>query len=77
MHFANSLLWAIFIFGIFASIAHLYLFKDKADERKTKLAKLHQKAFEAQRKGDMKLAGKFLLEAESLEAEITNERGDK
>ena len=40
--------------------------------KRSKLSKLQQKIFEAQRKGDIKLAGELSLEAEKLEEEIIN-----
>ena len=38
---------------------------------------LQQKAFEAQRNGDLRTAGKYLLEAEELETDIVNEQNSK
>jgi len=49
---------------------NLFGFKTPVDRKKTELAKLQQKAFEAQRNGDLALAGKYYLEAEMLETEI-------
>jgi hypothetical protein len=55
--------WILKFFGIKTSL-----------ERKTdKLAELRAKAFEAQRRGKLSLAGKYLHEAEILETEIINE----
>ncbi len=55
--------WILKLFGI----------SNKKDAKKRKLDSLHQKAFEAQRNGNLSLAGKYLLEAEALETEIINE----
>jgi hypothetical protein len=55
--------WILKFFGIKTSL-----------ERKTeKLAELRAKAFDAQRRGKLSLAGKYLHEAEILETEIINE----
>ena len=40
------------------------------DKKKKQLELAHQLAFEAQRNGDLRKAGKFLLEAEGIEKEI-------
>jgi hypothetical protein len=55
--------WILKLFGIKTSL-----------ERKTeKLAELRAKAFDAQRRGKLSLAGKYLHEAEILETEIIQE----
>ena len=55
--------WILKLFGIKTSL-----------ERKTeKLAELRAQAFDAQRRGKLSLAGKFLHEAEILETEIVKE----
>tara|TARA_B100000242_G_C42884256_1_gene410289 strand:- start:500 stop:700 length:201 start_codon:yes stop_codon:yes gene_type:complete len=55
--------WILKLFGIKTSL-----------ERKTeKLAELRAQAFDAQRRGKLSLAGKYLHEAEILETEIINE----
>ena len=59
--------WLLSILGI----------KSKLEKKKDKLADLQRKAFEAQRNGDLRTAGKYLSEAEQLETEIIDEaRGD-
>ena len=73
IEFAHGVLWAIFISGIFAALLHSYVFKHSSENKKTEFAKLQQKIFEAQRKGDIRLAGELSLEAEKLQMEITNE----
>ena len=45
-------------------------FKTSLKRQKEKLAQLQQKAFEAQRNGNLRLAGKYLTEAEFLETQI-------
>ena len=40
------------------------------DKKKKQLELAQQLAFEAQRNGDLRKAGKFLLEAEAIEKEI-------
>ena len=45
---------------------------DPLERKKAELANLQEKAFNAQRNGDLRLAGKFLLEAERLETEIVD-----
>ena len=60
--------WLLNILGI----------KSKLEKKKAKLAMLQRKAFEAQRNGDLRTAGKYLTEAELLETEIIDEMsGDK
>lgn len=43
---------------------------DPLERKKAELADLQEKAFNAQRNGDLRLAGKYLLEADRLENEI-------
>ena len=47
--------------------------KNKLEKKKDKLAELQRKAFEAQRNGDLRTAGKYLSEAEQLETEIIDD----
>mgnify|MGYP003121029790 CR=1 FL=1 len=77
IEFAHGVLWAIFISGIFAVLLHSYVFKHSSENKKTEFAKLQQKIFEAQRKGDIRLAGELSLEADKIEKQIIKERGDK
>ena len=56
--------WILSILGI----------KTGIEKKKDKLNKLREKSFQAQRNGDLRLAGKYLLEAEKLETEILNEK---
>lgn len=51
---------------------------NKIDRMKKELAMIQEKAFKAQRKGDLSLAGKYLMEAEALETKIVemNKKGD-
>ena len=44
--------------------------KTSIEKKKIKLADLQEKAFQAQRNGDLRLAGKYYHEAEILETEI-------
>lgn len=55
--------WLLKILGI----------KSSVEKKKAEVAKLREKAFRAQRNGDLSLAGQYLSEAEALEAEIANE----
>ncbi len=77
MEFAHVFLWTIFLLGIISVTMYMYVFKDSTEKKLLKLSKLQQKVFEAQRKGDIKLAGEYSLKAEKLEKEIINERGEK
>jgi hypothetical protein len=77
IEFTHSLLWTIFLLGIISITLHLYLYKDGVEKKITKLSKLQKKIFEAQRKGDIRLAGELSLEAEKLEKQIINERGEQ
>ncbi len=47
--------------------------KTGIEKKKQRLSTLQKKAFEAQRNGDLRLAGKYLMEAEALETEIVDE----
>ena len=58
-------------------LLNLLGFKGSIERKKLKLTILQQKAFEAQRSGDLRAAGKYLIEAESLETEIFEEESDK
>jgi len=44
--------------------------KSPIEKKKAQLASLQNKAFKAQRNGDLRLAGKYYHEAEILETEI-------
>jgi len=48
----------------------LFGFLDPKKKLEKKLSKLHQQSFNAQRKGDLSLAGKYQLEAEKVMDEI-------
>jgi len=52
-------------------------FKTSIQKKQQKLADLREKAFQAQRNGNLSLCGKYTLEAELLEAEIFEEQTDK
>ena len=47
-------------------------FKSEIEKKKEKLSKLQKKAFDAQRNGNLRLAGQYLSEAEKLETEIVD-----
>tara|TARA_A100001015_G_scaffold300613_1_gene386293 strand:- start:6536 stop:6730 length:195 start_codon:yes stop_codon:yes gene_type:complete len=49
-------------------------FEGSIGRKKTKLKLLQDKAFQAQRNGDLRLSGQYLMEAEKLETEIINEQ---
>ena len=51
-------------------ILELLGLKKSTRRQKQKLEQLRQKAFEAQRSGNLRLAGKYLAEAEVLETQI-------
>jgi len=74
---AHAFLWAIFLFGTISMTIYLYVFEDSIDKKLLKLTKLQRKVFEAQRKGDIRLAGELSLQAEKLEKKILKQRGDK
>ena len=48
-------------------------FQGSIGRKKTKLKLLQEKAFQAQRNGDLRLSGQYLMEAEKLETEIIDE----
>lgn len=52
-------------------------FSSPIDKKKKRLQSLQNKAFEAQRNGNLRLAGKYLLEAEALEKDILQEQNQK
>ena len=54
-------------------IRKLFGIKSSLEKKQAKLAELREKAFEAQRRGNLSLSGKYLHEAEALETEIVNE----
>lgn len=47
--------------------------KGTLDKKKLRLELIQKKAFDAQRNGNLRLAGKYFLEAEKLETEIVDE----
>ncbi len=47
-------------------------FKGSLHRKKLKLELIQKKAFDAQRNGNLRLAGKYFLEAELLETEIVD-----
>jgi len=52
-------------------------FKTSIQKKQQKLALLREKAFQAQRNGNLSLSGKWSLEAELLETEIIKAQADK
>ena len=58
-------------------IKKLFGIESKTEKLRRLLVKYERLAFEAQRKGDIKLAGELSIEAEKLEKQIINERGEK
>ena len=56
--------WLLKILGI----------KSAIEKKEDQLARLREKAFQAQRNGDLSLTGKYLIEVERLETEILNEK---
>lgn len=45
-------------------------FKSSIDRKREKIKSLREKAFKAQRNGDLSKAGEYLLEAEAIESDI-------
>ena len=58
--------WILSILGI----------KTGTEKKEQELGRLREKAFQAQRNGDFRLAGKYLIEVERLETEILNEKNE-
>ena len=52
-------------------------FKSSINRKKRNLAVLREKAFQAQRNGNLSLCGKYTLQAEHLETEIFELEADK
>ena len=59
--------WIKKIFGI----------KSSLERKKDKMKKLHEKAFDAQRKGDLSLAGKYQKEANEIAESICGENHEE
>ena len=57
-------------------IRKLFGLQSPIEKKRAKLASLREKAFQAQRNGDLRMAGKYLHEAEILETSII-EAGDQ
>jgi len=57
-------------------IRNLFGLKTALEKKQDKLAALRKSAFDAQRRGKLSLAGKYLHEAEILETEIVQEMED-
>lgn len=58
-------------------ILELLGLKNSIKKKKRKLALIREKAFQAQRNGNLKLSGKYAQEAERLAAEIFEGEADK
>ncbi len=58
-------------------ILELLGLKPTLKRKKRNLAILREKAFQAQRNGNLSLCGKYTLQAEFLETEICEEEADK
>ena len=56
--------------GIINWLKKIFGIKTPLEKKRLALAVLQEKAFKAQRNGDLSLAGVYLLEAEILETEI-------
>lgn len=53
-------------------IKQLFGFKSELEKKQDRIKKLHEKAFHAQRKGDLSLAGEYQKQAEKI-AETLNQ----
>ena len=51
-------------------LKRLLKIKSPVEKKKEELSRLQEKAFQAQRNGDLRLAGQYYHEAETLETEI-------
>ena len=51
-------------------LKRLFGIKSPIEKKKDELSKLQEKAFQAQRNGDLRLAGQYYHKAEALETEI-------
>ena len=47
-------------------IKQLFGFKSETEKKQNQIKKLHEKAFKAQRKGDLSLAGDYQKQAEEI-----------
>ena len=57
-------------------IKQLLGFKSELEKKQEQIRKLHKKAFQAQRKGDLSLAGDYQKQAAEIEDSITT-RGNE
>ena len=58
-------------------LLNLLGFKGEIERKKLKVELLRKKAFDAQRNGNLRLSGKYHLEAEELENQIFKDEADK
>ena len=58
-------------------LLNLLGFKGEIERKKLKVELLRKKAFDAQRNGNLRLSGKYHLEAEELENQIFEGEADK
>ena len=58
-------------------LLNLLGFKGEIERKKLKVELLRKKAFDAQRNGNLRLSGKYHLEAEELENQIFEDEADK
>jgi len=58
-------------------LLNLLGFKGEIERKKLKVELLRKKAFDAQRNGNLRLSGKYQLEAEELENQIFEDEADK
>jgi flagellar motor component MotA len=55
-------------------IKQLFGFKTELEKKQEQIKKLHEKAFHAQRKGDLSLAGDYQKQAEEIADSILNSK---
>ena len=55
-------------------IKQLFGFKSETEKKRDQIKKLHEKAFHAQRKGDLSLAGDYQKQAEEIADSILNSK---
>lgn len=53
-------------------IKQLLGFKSETEKKQSRIRKLHEKAFKAQRKGDLSLAGDYQKQAEAIADSINH-----
>jgi flagellar motor component MotA len=55
-------------------IKQIFGFKSETEKKRDQIKRLHEKAFQAQRNGDLSLAGKYQKQADEIADSILNSK---